>query len=273
MILSGKEVVKSIKATIKEKLSSLDELPKLGIYLRSDDEPARVYSNSIVKKASKLGIDSKIIEIPNNISSEEFVDLYNKTERDFDGIIFQRPFPINVDISLINSIISPDKDIDSVSSYNLGKIVQSNNIIAPATAAAVIDILEYYNIPIKGSNVAIIGRSVSVGRPLSLMLLQKHATPTVCHTKTKDMVSIAKNSDIVVVSAGRPKLLNKEYFTKNSVVIDVGINVVDGKIVGDVDFDDVSDLVKAITPVPGGVGTVTTYRLLLNLLEVKSASE
>ncbi len=273
MILSGKEVVKSIKTIIKEKLSLLDDIPTLGIYLRNDDEPARVYSNSIVKKASKLGIKAEIIEVPNDIPSQEFIDLYKKTEVDFDGVIFQRPFPDNIDISLINNIISPEKDIDSVSSYNLGKIVQNNNVIAPATATAVIDILEYYNIPLRGANVAIIGRSVSVGRPLAMMLLQKHATPTVCHTKTKDIPSITKNSDIVVVSAGKPGLLNKDYFTKDSVVIDVGINVVDGKIVGDVDFDEVSDFVKAITPVPGGVGTVTTYRLLLNLLEVKSVAK
>ena len=273
MILSGKDVARAIKNEIKERLKDCISSPKLGIYLKNDDDPARVYSNSIVKKASKLGIEAKIIEIDPNISEEGFKVLYSETENEFDGIIFQRPFPKNININLINNIISPSKDIDSVSSYNLGKIVQSNNKIAPATPTAVIDILEYYDIPIKGADVAIIGRSVSVGRPLSMMLLQKHATPTVCHTKTKDIKSITKNADIVVVSAGKPKLLGKDYFTENSIVIDVGINVLDGKIVGDVDFDEVYDKVKAITPVPGGVGTVTTYRLMLNLLEVVNASK
>ncbi len=270
-ILSGKEVVKSLKEKIKEKLNKLNSVPKLGIYLKTDDDPARVYSNSIVKKAKKVGIDAQIIEVDPNITHEDFEKLYKDTEGSFDGVIFQRPFPKNVDINLINNIIDPKKDIDSVSSYNLGKIIQSNNIIAPATAVAVIDILKYYDIPLKGANVAIIGRSVSVGRPLVMLLLQEHVTPTVCHTKTKDIPSITKNADIVVVSAGRPKLLTKEYFTTESIVIDVGINVLEGKIVGDVDFDDVVDSVKAITPVPGGVGTVTTYRLLLNLLEVMDA--
>jgi methylenetetrahydrofolate dehydrogenase (NADP+)/methenyltetrahydrofolate cyclohydrolase len=273
IILSGKEVIKDIKDRIKEHISILKSTPRLGIYLKIDDDPARIYSNSIIKKASKLGIEAEIVQVDPNISADDFKKLYDDTQGSFDGIIFQRPFPNNVDINLINKIIDPNKDIDSVSSYNLGKIIQSNNLIAPATAMAVIDILEYYNIPIRGANVSIIGRSVSVGRPLAMLLLQKHATPTVCHTKTKDIPSITKNSDIVVVSAGKPKLLNKDYFTENSIVIDVGINYVDGKIVGDVNFDDVSDFVKAITPVPGGVGTVTTYRLLLNLLEVKNASK
>ncbi len=273
MILSGKEVVKDIKIKIQDLLKNFSTPPKLGIYLKSDDDPARVYSNSIVKKAKKLGIDAKIVEIDPLISKENFVKLYDETQDSFDGVIFQRPFPDSVDISVINDIIDPKKDIDAVSSYNLGKIVQNNNLIAPATPTAVIDILKYYNIPIRGANVAIIGRSVSVGRPLAMMLLQEHATPTVCHTKTKDIPSITKNADIVVVSAGKPKLLSKEYFNEKSIVIDVGINVLDGKLVGDVDFDDVVDLVDAITPVPGGVGTVTTYRLLLNFLEVKNASQ
>ncbi|MFN3699647.1 MAG: bifunctional 5,10-methylenetetrahydrofolate dehydrogenase/5,10-methenyltetrahydrofolate cyclohydrolase, partial [Dictyoglomus sp.] len=169
--------------------------------------------------------------------------------------------------------VPPNKDIEGITYENLGKIVAGEECFYPCTSQAVIELLDFYNIPLEGREVVVVGRSISVGKPLSLLLINRNATVTICHSKTRDLLKYTKNAEILIVAVGKPSIITQDMVGENIVVVDVGTNIVDGKIVGDVDFERVKGKVKAITPVPGGIGVITTRVLALNLLKAVERNE
>ena len=272
-ILSGKEVAKSIKGNVKKEVVELKNRginPTLAI-LRVGQNPDDIaYEKSILKNCDSVGIVGKVYELEESISTEGLLEIIEKLNQDMDvhGILIFRPLPKHIDEELINNTISPLKDVDCMNPLNLEKVFEGNmDGFAPCTPKAAMKIMEFYGIPLEGAKVSVVNRSMVVGKPLSMMLLGKNATVTICHSRTKDLKEVTKNSDIVVTALGRAKYFNVEYFNENSSIIDVGISLdKDGNISGDVDFDNVNTKVKSITPVPGGVGSVTTSILLSHVV-------
>lgn len=265
-IISGKEVAEHITSGIKAEIEVLKlenkRLPKL-VIIRVGERPDDLsYQKGAVRRMDMTGIIHEEIHFPENISKEEFYKEFDKINNDknVDGILVLRPLPKHLDEDRLIHIINPAKDIDAISPASLGKImIGDKNSFAPCTAAGVIEMLKFAGIEISGKRVTIIGRSNVVGRPLALLFISHDATVTVCHSFTEDVKKAAKNAEILVASCGKAKLINKEYISENAVVIDVGINLDEnGKLCGDVDINDIENLASACTPVPGGVGAVTT---------------
>lgn len=272
-ILNAKPVVQAMKENLRQEVAALQaegKAPTLGIIRvgsRADDV---YYENNIIKNCETVGIATKTYPLDLNISMEEFTAVMTQVNDDpsVHGIMLFRPLPPQLDEEVIKHLISADKDIDCMSPLNLEKVFEGDmSGLLPCTPAAVMTILRHYDIELKGANAVVMGRSLVVGKPLSMMLLQDNATVTICHSRTRNLPEVAKNADIVIAAMGRARMIDDNYVAENSIVIDVGINDAgDGKICGDVDYDAVVDKVKAITPVPGGVGSVTTTILLNNLV-------
>ncbi len=274
MLLKGKPVADRIKEeiikTVEECKASLRSIPKLAI-LRAGERPDDVaYESRILKNCKELGIEAEVTAVDNNIEIVNFIEVLNRLNNDpeIHGILIFRPLPEQLDIEMISRTIRPEKDVDCMSPVNAEKIFTGDPAgIPPCTPEAVIEILKHYGYDLTGKNVVIVNRSMVLGRPLSMMFLAENATVTICHSKTRELPKVAAGADIVVTGAGKAKFFGREYFTADSVVIDVGINTDDGNLCGDVDFDAVSDYVAAITPVPGGVGTVTSMLLLSHVIK------
>lgn len=274
MLLKGKPVADKIKAeiikTVEECKASGRSLPKLAI-LRAGERPDDVaYESRVLKNCAELGIHAEVIAVDNNIEMVNFIEALNRLNDDpeIHGILVFRPLPQQLDMDAVSRAIRPDKDIDCMSPVNTEKIFTGDaDGIPPCTPEAVIEILKYYGYELSGKNVAIVNRSMVLGRPLSMLFLAENATVTICHSKTKNLPRVTGSADVVVTGAGKAKFFGKEYFTEDSVVIDVGINMDNGNLCGDVDFEAVSDSVAAITPVPGGVGTVTSMLLLSHVIK------
>lgn len=273
-VLDCREVAGSIKTDIANKiliLSGKGLRPKLGI-IRVGERPEDIsYERGIMRNCEKLGIDCEVIALPEDISNLSFMkklDSANKN-KSIHGILVFRPLPPQIDEEEAKNTISPAKDIDCMSPYNLAKVFEGEGSgFEPCTPAAVMEIIRYFGISLKGENAAIIGRSMVVGKPLSMMLLKGNATVTVCHSKTIDMQSIVSRADIVVAALGKARAIGPEYIKPGAVVIDVGVNgAPEGGICGDVDFEKVKDIAGKITPVPGGVGAVTTLVLLKHVVD------
>ena len=268
-ILKGNVVAKEIKDQMKrdiEELAKQNKAPNLAI-VRLGDNPGDIsYERSIIKNCDNIGIKSKVFERDVNIKTEELVELIEKLNDDenISGILVFRPLPKHIDEEIVRNTISPLKDVDCMHPLNLEKIFEGNmDGFAPCTPKAAMEILKYYDIPLEGKNVVVVNRSMVVGKPLTMMLLNKNATVTICHSRTKNLSEITKKADVVVVALGRAKFFDESYFTEDSIVIDVGVSLYeDGKLSGDADYDKVSPIVSKITPVPGGVGSVTTSILL-----------
>ncbi|MEM5817236.1 MAG: bifunctional 5,10-methylenetetrahydrofolate dehydrogenase/5,10-methenyltetrahydrofolate cyclohydrolase [Desulfitobacterium hafniense] len=272
-ILNAKPVVQAMKENLRQEVAALQaegKAPTLGI-IRVGSRPDDVYyENNIIKNCETVGIATKTYPLDLNISMEEFTAVMTQVNDDpsVHGIMLFRPLPPQLDEEVIKHLISADKDIDCMSPLNLEKVFEGDmSGLLPCTPAAVMAILRHYDIELKGANAVVMGRSLVVGKPLSMMLLQDNATVTICHSRTRNLPEVAKNADIVIAAMGRARMIDDNYVAENSIVIDVGINDAgDGKICGEVDYDAVVDKVKAITPVPGGVGSVTTTILLNNLV-------
>ncbi|MEA5024169.1 Bifunctional protein FolD protein [bioreactor metagenome] len=272
-ILNAKPVVQAMKENLRQDVAALQaegKAPTLGI-IRVGSRPDDVYyENNIIKNCETVGIATKTYPLDLNISMEEFTAVMTQVNDDpsVHGIMLFRPLPPQLDEEVIKHLISADKDIDCMSPLNLEKVFEGDmSGLLPCTPAAVMAILRHYDIELKGANAVVMGRSLVVGKPLSMMLLQDNATVTICHSRTRNLPEVAKNADIVIAAMGRARMIDDKYVSENSIVIDVGINDAgDGKICGDVDYNAVVDKVKAITPVPGGVGSVTTTILLNNLV-------
>ncbi|NMC56004.1 MAG: bifunctional 5,10-methylenetetrahydrofolate dehydrogenase/5,10-methenyltetrahydrofolate cyclohydrolase, partial [Eubacteriaceae bacterium] len=223
------------------------------------------------KRMDICGIKTDINVLDKNTSTEELLNLLEQKNKDnsIHGILMFQPLPAHIDSSVIKSSINELKDVDCINPLSSAKMyLEDKNAFVPATPGAVMEILDFYKIPLEGKNVAVLGRSMVVGKPLAMMLLNKNATVTICHSRTKNIANICRNADIIISCIGKEGFVTSEFVNDNSIVIDVGINMnKDNKICGDVDFNDVADIVRAITPVPGGVGGVTTSVLARNIIK------
>lgn len=273
-VLKGKPVADRIKADMRRSISEMNKKgikPTLGI-IRMGKRPDDIaYEKGIIKNCHTVGIEVKVYELDIKSSMEVLKDLLEEvnSDKNIHGILVFRPLPEHIDIEEIRNMISPEKDIDCMNPINLEKVFEGNlNGFVPCTPKAVIEILKHYDFQLQGSNVAVVNSSLVVGRPLSMMLLEEKATPTICHSKTKNLHEISSKADVVVTAVGKARLFGEKYFTSDSILIDVGINDDgNGSICGDVDYDEVIGKVKGITPVPGGVGSVTTAILLSHVVK------
>lgn len=270
-ILKGAEVSAKIKEQVQKKLEELGcRAPKLAIIRvgeRSDDIS---YERGAVKKLLSFGLRVESYVYPEGISDEEFKAEFKKVNEDENvtGILLLRPLPSQICERDIERMIDPKKDLDGISPINMAKVFAGDKTgFAPCTAEAVVEMLKANQIPISGKRVTIVGRSMVVGKPLSMLLLGENATVTVCHTRTQNLKEECRRAEILVAAAGQANMLDKEYVGRDAVVIDVGINVDQtGKLCGDVDFESIQELAAAATPVPGGIGAVTTAVLAKHLV-------
>lgn len=270
-VISSKQITSRIKAEIIKDVSSIKSgglSPCLGIVRIGDDPASEQYFNAKIKRANEFGVETTILTMEADVSQERVNSEVRKIADDPDvhGIIVESPVPGHLNAREFVNLIPPDKDVDGATFVNLGKLMSGESCLLPATPLAVMEFMSEIGVPV-GSTVAVINRTITVGKPLSMMLLANNYTPIVCHSKTKDLRNICLNSDVIVSAAGKPGLIGSEFVKDGSIVIDVGINVVDGKIVGDADFDNIKDKVSAITPVPGGVGSLTSLMIFKNLIK------
>ena len=267
-IIYGSEVAASIKEELKQEISLIKgRLPKLCVVLVGNNPASLSYVKGKEKATIEVGMLSDVIRLDEQTSEQELIQLINQLNSDdsVDGILVQMPLPKHISENNIMEHISPKKDVDGLNPYNIGRLYLKEEGLFPCTPLGVIEILKRSNIKIAGKNAVIVGRSKLVGNPVSKMLLDENATVTTCHSKTADLKAVCKSADILVVAIGKEKFITKDYVKDGAVVIDVGINRnEEGKLVGDVDFDDVKDIASFITPVPKGVGPMTIAMLLSN---------
>lgn len=271
--LGGKEVGDAITASLIPEIKELSDkgnVPTLGILrvgARGDD---LAYERGIMKKFEAAGAGVKVVELPVDVSQEELDSSFDELNNadDIHGILVFRPLPKGLSDAHIRSTIKPSKDSDCMDIRNMaGVLAGDKNAMGPCTAEAVIRLIEHYGIETKGKRVAVIGRSLVIGRPVALMLIARDATVTVCHTKTVDLPGECRSADIIVACCGVARTIGKDYLREGQIVIDVGMNVdADGKLCGDVDYEEAEIVAEAATPVPGGVGSVTTSVLLKHVV-------
>lgn len=269
--LKGLPVAKAVNEQIAEEMQNFEgRLPHLAI-VRVGEKPDDIaYERGAVKKMEKVGFDCTQYTFPADITNEEFRKEFDKINEDdaIDGILLLRPLPKHIDEKAIEQCIDPAKDLDGISPANLAKVYAGDaSGFAPCTAEAVIEMLDFAGIDITGKRVTVVGRSLVIGKPVTMLLMRRNATVTVCHTRTVDMPSVCKNAEILVAAAGVAKMITADYVGKDAIVIDVGINVdAEGNLCGDVDYDAMEGIASIATPVPGGVGSVTTSVLAKHLL-------
>lgn len=274
-LLKGKEVADTLDTKTLEKVRILKEKniqPCVAILRVGQKADDLSYERSVVKKCEKLGIRLKQVVLDEKVTQEGLLKAIDELNDDskVHGILMFRPLPKSLDEKQACARLAGKKDIDGITSSSLAKVYSnSGEGFAPCTAQAVIELLHYYNIEIKGKNVVVIGRSLVIGKPVAMLLLQENGTVTICHSKTIDMKNIVSEADIIVSAIGKAESLTADYFGEGQVVIDVGINYSDSKnkLVGDVCFEEVSEKVAAITPVPGGIGSITVSVLLSHVVE------
>lgn len=278
-IIDGREVSKNIKENIKNFIEYRKEngqiVPKIASILVGDDGGSIYYLNSQEKVATSLGVLFDKIMLDSTIMEEELVSLIDSLNNDENvhGIMLQLPLPKHINEKRVLNVISPKKDIDCLTYESVGKLYLGEDTFMPCTPNSVVTLLKKYNVALEGKEVVILGRSNIVGKPVFQMLLNENATVTICHSRTKDLKKVCKRADILVVAIGSPKFITSEYIKEGAVVIDVGTSSFEGKITGDVDFDDVLEKASLITPVPGGVGALTTTLLINNVCEAIKKNE
>ncbi len=270
-IMDGKALSEKIYERIKTEVAKLDKKPTLAVIITSDNEAGKIYVRNKKRACENTGINSITVEFDETVSDEEFlskIDELNKNP-EVDAIMVQLPIPRHLDTEKILNSISPEKDADGLHYINAGKLFtgQIPNSVA-CTPKGIIRILDEYGINVEGKHAVVIGRSNLVGKPIAQLLMQKNATVTHIHSKSKNIEFFTKNADIIVVATGKPKMLKGDMVKEGVVIIDVGISRVDGKLSGDVDFDSVAPKASFITPVPKGVGPMTVAMLIQNTLEL-----
>lgn len=269
--LKGAEVSAKIKEQVQEILAAHDgPAPKLAIVRVGENPDDMSYERGAIKKMEAFGLRVQSYVFPGDMEDGAFKQEFARIneDEDVDGILLLRPLPKQICEKDIENMIDPAKDLDGISPVNIARVFTGDpEGFAPCTAEAVIEVLKANNIPITGKKVTIVGRSMVVGKPLSMLMLKENATVTICHTRTVDLPGECRQAEILVAAAGRAKMLNGDYVGQDAVVIDVGINVDEsGKLCGDVDFDTITDRASMATPVPGGVGAVTTAVLAKHLV-------
>ena len=272
-IIDGKLVAGAIRANIKEQVeaykASTGKEIGLAVVLVGDDPASAIYVRNKIKACEEVGIKSFAYKYDADMQEEELVNLVEKLNNDDDihGILVQLPLPKHINEERIVALVSEDKDVDGFSEKSIGRLVQGKPCFRSCTPYGVMKLLEYYDIDVSGKNAVVIGRSNNVGKPMAMMLLEKNATVTICHSRTKNIAEITKQADILVSAVGRAHFVTADMVKEGAVVVDIGMNKLDGKTVGDVDFDNVSKKTSYITPVPGGVGPMTITMLMANTLQ------
>ena len=263
-ILDGKKLSLILQEDLKEKIDKLSNSPNLTVIIVGEDKASKIYVNNKEKIAKNVGINTNTINLEYKTITNELLSIIERLNKDesVNGILVQLPLPKHIDENLVLEKISPLKDVDGFHPQNLGKLITNDTLMIPCTPLGIIKLLNFYNIDLEGKNVVILGRSNIVGKPMLHLLLQKNATVTITHSYTKNLKDITKKADILIVAIGKSNFITKEYIKDNAIIVDVGINRVDNKIMGDVDFNSVKDKVSFITPVPGGVGPLTITMLM-----------
>jgi methylenetetrahydrofolate dehydrogenase (NADP+)/methenyltetrahydrofolate cyclohydrolase len=278
-ILDGKETAASLRAELKKDIEEFAEKrnrrpPRLIIFQVGNNPASNTYVQNKIKACEEVGIKVRLMKLESSITEDELIQLIREVnsrtnESLYNGVFVQLPLPKHIDENRIIQMINPNQDVDGFSIENVGTLMLKHpkiDAFMPCTAWGIINLLQEYDIPIEGKHCVIVNRSAIVGKPLAMMLLQKDATVTICHSKTENLKEICQQADILITAIGKPKFFTKDYIKQNAIVIDVGMNRDEkGKLCGDVDFDDVIDKVTAITPVPGGVGPMTVTVLLYNV--------
>ncbi len=272
-IIDGKALAQTIRGNLKNEVIDLKKEginPKLAVIMVGDDKASQIYVKNKSKACEEIGIEYEEFFLKADTTMDELLGLIKKLNNDdsVHGILLQSPLPKHLDIDAAFREISPDKDVDGFNPVNVGKLCLNQDGFVSCTPYGVVKMLEEYNIPTEGANTVIIGRSNIVGKPLVQCMLNKNATVTVCHSKTKDIEKITQKADIIIAALGKPNFVKSDMVKEGSVIIDVGINRLDnGKIVGDIDFENVSQKASYITPVPGGVGPMTVAMLMSNVVK------
>lgn len=273
IIINGKEVASKIKNNLKDEVVELKKngkILKFAVIMVGDNSASKIYIKNKSKACEEVGIDCEEYILDSNIQMKELLDLINtlNEREDIHGILLQSPIPKHLDIDEAFRTIAPSKDVDGFNPVNVGKLCLGQDCFIACTPSGVMKLLEEYNIDIEGKNAVVIGRSNIVGKPMLQCLLNKNATVTICHSKTKNLLEITKNADIIVAAVGKEKFLTGDMIKEGAVVIDVGINrLEDGTICGDVDFESAKEKASYITPVPGGVGPMTVAMLMSNIVK------
>lgn len=277
MIIDGKQIAENIKENVRKEVAALNEkgiFPSLSVIVVGNDPASEVYVRNKARACEKVGIISNTYKLPENATTEDVVELVKALNDDekVHGILVQLPLPKGIDEERVISAVSSEKDVDGFSVSSSGSLYLGKEYgFTPCTAAGIIDLIKSTGIDISGKNAVVIGRSDIVGKPVAILLLRENATVTVCHSRTKNISEYTKNADILIAAVGRKHFVTCDMVKDGAVVIDVGINREDGKLYGDVDYENVSKKASHITPVPGGVGPMTIAKLLENT--VKAAKE
>lgn len=274
-IIKGKPVGDAISEVLKGECEELVKdgiQPKLAILRVGAKANDLSYEKGALKKCETIGIKAEVTELPDGTTQDQYIETLQKLNDDSSvhGILTFRPLPEGIDEEVIKNVIAPEKDVDCFSPMNTAKLMEGDKTgFPPCTPTAVVEILKHYNVPLKGANVVVLGRSMVVGKPVSMLLLGENATVTICHSKTKDLPKVCADADVLVAGVGRARMVTADYVKEGAVVIDVGINAKPegGGICGDVDTDDVLEKVSMVTPVPAGVGSVTTSILAKHVIK------
>ena len=273
IIIDGKELAKKIRANLKMECDELKNKkinPKLAVIMLGDDPASKVYVRNKSKACEDVGIEYKEYLLNTNTTQKELIKLIEELNQDktINGILLQSPIPANLDINEAFRTISPQKDVDGFNPVNVGKLVLNQDTFVSCTPYGIMKMFEEYNIDLNGKNVVILGRSNIVGKPLMNCCLNKNATVTICHSKTQNLAEKARKADILISAIGKAQFVTADMVKENAVIIDVGINRLEnGKITGDVDFENVKEKASYITPVPGGVGPMTIAMLMNNVIK------
>ena len=272
-LIDGKAIAKEIRQELKLEVEELKKdkgiIPGLAVILVGDDPASQSYVRGKERAAGDVGIYSELHRMPEDTDQKELIDKVQELNNDpkIHGILCQLPLPGHLDESDVINTIRPEKDVDGFHPISVGNMHIGEECFLPCTPAGIIELLDRTGVDISGKDAVVVGRSNIVGKPVSMLLLGRHATVTICHSRTRDLAAKTAAADILVAAVGRPKMITADMVKDGAVVIDVGVNRVDKKLVGDVDFDAVKDKVSAITPVPGGVGPMTITMLLKNTIE------
>lgn len=274
MIISGKEISQGIKDEIKKEIEEIqnkyDRLPKLVVILVGDNQASCTYVRNKERACQYVGMESVVLRHEENFAEEDLlneIDMFNQDDT-VDGILVQLPLPKHIDESKVINAISPDKDVDGFHPQNVAKLFLGEHSLVPCTPKGMMVLLDKIGYNLSGKEVVVVGRSHIVGKPVALLCLQKNATITIAHSRTKNLKEVCSRADVLITAIGKAKFFNHEYVKNGAVVLDVGINRDENnKLCGDVDFDDVQDIVSAITPVPGGIGPMTITMLIQNTIE------
>ncbi|WP_024371518.1 bifunctional 5,10-methylenetetrahydrofolate dehydrogenase/5,10-methenyltetrahydrofolate cyclohydrolase [Exiguobacterium sp. ZOR0005] len=274
VVIDGKQIATSYRETLKERVAALRNkgiVPKLKVVLIGDDPASHSYVRGKERAAAEIGIDSQVLRFDETISEQEILTLIDSMNEDDDlhGILVQLPLPKHIDENRVIMRISPEKDVDGFHPENVGKMMLGLETLLPCTPHGILHLAKLQT-DLVGKHVVVVGRSQIVGKPVGMLFLNESATVTYCHSKTVDLGAMTRQADILIVAVGRAGLVTKDMVKPGAIVIDVGVNRVDNRLVGDVDYEQVKDVAGAITPVPGGVGPMTITMLMHNTVEVAS---